>query len=42
MLHTDHTVIFEKKKRGSPREKCLNSEFYWSVFFRIRTEHGDL
>ena len=24
----------------SLREKCSNTEFFWSVFFRIRTEYG--
>ena len=24
------------------REKCSNTEFFWSVFSRIRTEYGDL
>ena len=24
------------------REKCPNTEFFWSVFFRIWTEYGDL
>ena len=24
------------------REKCLYLEFFWSVFFRIRTKYGDL
>ena len=23
------------------REKCPNMEFFWSVFFRIRTEYGE-
>ena len=23
-------------------EKCPNKEYFWSVFFRIRTEYGDL
>ena len=24
------------------REKCLHSEFFWSVFPRIRTEYGEI
>ena len=27
---------------NTQREKCPYSEFFWSVFFRIRTEYGDL
>ena len=23
------------------RIKCLNTEFFWSIFFCIRTEYGD-
>ena len=26
----------------SLREKCLYSEFFWSVYFRIRTEYAEL
>ena len=26
----------------SLRKKCLYSEFFWSVFSRIRTEHGEI
>ena len=28
--------------KSTLREKCLYSEFFWSVFSRIRTEYGDL
>ena len=28
--------------KESLREKCPDTEFFWSVFSRIRTEHGDL
>ena len=24
------------------REKCSYSKFFWSVFFRIRTEYGEI
>ena len=26
----------------SPREKCPYSELFWSVYFRIRTEYGEI
>ena len=28
--------------QASLREKCLYSEFFWSVFSRIRTEYGEI
>ena len=30
------------EKNYSLREKCPNSEFFWSVFSRIRTEYGEI
>ena len=30
-----------KYTSDSLRKKCVYSEFYWSVFFRIRTEYGE-
>ena len=30
------------KVRRSQREKCPNTEFFWSVFSRIRTEYGEI
>ena len=39
-------MCFAKSSQTLPRltlhEKCLYSDFFWSAFSRIRTEHGDL
>ena len=32
----------QRKDWSSLREKCLYSEFFWSVFSRIRTEYGEI
>ena len=36
------TCIFLTNDQAALREKCQNTEFFCSVFSRIRTEYGDL
>ena len=38
----DANAQFVASPRKSLREKCLFSEFFWSVFSRIRTEYGEI
>lgn len=26
----------------TPTEKCSDPEFFWSIFYRLQTEYGDL
>ena len=35
-------MISVMRKTNSLREKCPYSEFFWSVFCRIRTEYGEI
>ena len=39
-----HTFVFCRilDWTSTLREKCLYSEFFWSVFFRIQTEYGEI
>ena len=34
--------LWSKEQSIALRKKCLYSEFFWSAFFRIRTEYGNL
>ena len=36
------TGLSWKASGGSLREKCPYTEFFWSVFSRIRTEYGEI
>ena len=40
-LSTYHSLIFFSMKKNQ-REKCPYSEFFWSAFSLIRTEHGEI
>ena len=37
-----HSFRIENKLKSPLREKCPNTEFFWSVFLRTWTEYGDL
>ena len=40
-MSTKITRLLNSSKKPL-REKCLYSEFFWSVFSRIRTEYGEI
>ena len=35
-------IILHQASKAALRKKCLYSELFWSVFFRIRTEYGEI
>ena len=39
LMHEKSRSLF---RRGTLRQKCPYSEFFWSVFSRIQTEYGEL
>ena len=42
MHYHDKITLRKGKSKPSLREKCPNTDFFWSVFSCIRTEYGDL
>ena len=42
MRYEERYFHFGKNCRTSLREKCPYSEFFWSVFSRVRTEYGEI
>ena len=42
LIQKNVTTTPEVIRKPALREKCPNTEFFWSVFSRIRTEYGEI